>query len=501
MTLQYELKRPVERHSPTVIELAHRCERLYGYQARFKTPEPAQPSRLVHGTLTHAIGERIWEDEFKELGKVLNFARPYFTDVFNGVYGPKGAGTGPISIAWHTPREAERRTKEDLERLVTERKRQLVGSGMLGVEAIWRDYALRRPHVKEVWVEHNLREHDVTVRSPSGRLFLLGGKIDRVEFYPDDTYTIFDIKTGRTVHYLDRETLIDSDQPTVYNEGMRQIMNGQEPQAIYLQAMPLSRAELDEHGDETLFKLQRLVEPRTETHLEELTLFIDDVTAVVDMVENPENHAAEERANWRPISPWGRKADLVRNIREGRLIPRIGAWCNTCKYLEICRVDNADDWAAERERLTGERTETPPRPIVKIKKSDAQYEIPGIERGRRLPVRYKKRDVEKKRELLATGMYYPQHRFLARIKKVLDKILATGIGTVCPCRTLKLIPLTVLDGYREILGIEAMPKEAREEKHAYHEALKRFAERVKQSCPYPECPHRAAAREAENNND
>lgn len=494
MTLHYELKPPTERYTPTVIELGKNCEASYGYQSRLKIPEPPQPYRLIHGTLVHGVSERIWRGDFKELSTSMNFAQSYFQNVFDGVYGPKGDGTGPVSIVWFSPHEAMKRTKEELEQLVKRRKSELIGNGTLGVEAIWNDYAWRRPGLKDAWVEENLRKFNPVVRSSSGRLFTLGGKMDRVEFNEDGSYDIYDTKTGKTVLYVRRETLIDSFQPTVYSEGMRQAMHGQSPRSVFLQPLPSSREELNRLGNETLLNLRIEVEPRTETHVQELADFIDDVTSIVDMVENPENHAYEARQTWQPISNWGKKSDLTQNVRQGRLVPRIGPWCHTCKYLVLCREDNAADWAAEREkRFTGTTSEIPPQPFIRVKKIEAQNEVPGFEQSRRRPVRIRKRDAERKKELTSSGEYYPQHRFLARIKNVLNHVLATGTGTVCPCRTLKLIPLRVLDNYKEILAVDVQkPKKSRTraDNRAYHDALRRLAQRVKATCTYPDCPHR-----------
>jgi hypothetical protein len=319
-------------------------------------------------------------------------------------------------------------------------------------------------------------------------LYALSGKLDLVVFLKDGLYAVIDFKTGWTILNADRPKIIRDIQMTLYAYAATTIFK-RPPTYLILQPVDLPKGALHTPGAVEALRRQRIVvPPRTQAHYEELGNLIEDIRRMRELIAAHDGPAREARDAWEPVSAWGKQAGLKQNAVEGRYIPRIGRWCARCQFREVCREENAIDWAAyQKDALEARAPATQPAetPLVRVAEDKGQLRL---DTGKIRPLKLRKGDADTKRSLLASPSFIAEDAVSARVRDIARAIPVLPNGTVCPCRRLKrgkkmIVPLAALAYVGPLLREEM--------------SLPEIGKRLADECMYLDCPHRVnTAKEA-----
>jgi hypothetical protein len=367
----HEYRQAREQTSASALISAGFCEQEFGYRYayadRIVLPEPIA---LTYGTVIHKAAERIWKGEFEKEKDAVNKTYGYLTRVLDGVHGPVREGSPVVSISWVSSEEAQRLSETELKERIAELREKHFRRMYLTVRALYRQYVTLRERVDEVHTELDIAPHHAAIRSANGRLYALSGKLDLVVFLKDGSYAVIDFKTGWTILNADRPKIIRDIQMTLYAYAATTIFK-RPPTYLILQPVDLPKGALHTPGAVEALRRQRIVvPPRTQAHYEELGNLIEDIRRMRELIAAHDGPAREARDAWEPVSAWGKQAGLKQNAVEGRYIPRIGRWCARCQFREVCREENAIDWAAyQKDALEARAPATQPAetPLVRSK--------------------------------------------------------------------------------------------------------------------------------------
>lgn len=486
MSQVYAYREPPARMSATTISSFSDCEEQSAYVRLYKdVPPVSDPLPLVFGRVIHIFHERLWNGPKENAEGIKNYGMVFLKRVFAGDHGSEGESYAPESIGWLSRRQMEELSASEIKEKIEEKKKQYMGKGYLALEALYLDRIAPSPFVRTE-VEFDIKKHDIVLKDNHASLALhLSGYIDRLQFLGDGSYDLLDVKTGNAGQTYKRNTVVRNIQMTVYQLAGYRIF-GQNPRRMFIFALGGIDGDRLEWAREDVLsgrppkafedeKVRISFGIRKAVHFTNLARIAADVRSVMRMIIHPEEFQKWEFENWEPLSDWGKLADFGDNIRERRFIPRIGSGCSDCPYIELCKHDNSDDWKKYRESLSVGTEPTVPHdaavvhPVPEPEPQGVLFEtLPK-------PKPLRKSDREINRELKETGLFPKSREIQGEVKRIHKLIPPLPDGTLCPCRRLDRVPVTLL----ECLG-------------EYRKGTLSIA-KLLAKCPYKECPHRTAS--------
>jgi hypothetical protein len=244
---------------------------------------------------------------------------------------------------------------------------------------------------------------------------------------------------------------------TIYDYAGNQIF-GYQPKGMYIQGLEISTEDRKQLGASALKKkrYRREVPRRVQAHYDDVALLAADIAQMIEMIVNRHLYSEKELQEWVPDSSYGRKAGFAESVAEGYFKPRIGEWCTSCPYFELCPVDHPKVW--EEAEFEEEITETPePLRIPLGVPADRQLAL--FEKEARRTRNKSKRKIEIREELVATGSFVPiktlrQNKtrptitgLVPYINKFRDLLLEHGL---CDCLDTNLLPWEFVAGLPDL---------------------------------------------------
>ena len=453
--------------SATGIRTYLSCEAQGAYSRNFDdVPNVPTPIAMGVGIALHYMnedfGKHLWK-HYKLNGPIgkeehkgwVNFGRIFLEKMLNGLCGSRGPGSPPENFRFRTDKKASELNPREYNEALAQEKSNYLGTMYIALEALRRQFTVPREwtdlefEFKFSGSEVGLKEISEWAKGPLFSIkeavtwsYPITGSIDLLEVYPSG-YDITDYKSGWIINqYKDRFKLAEDIQMTLYSYACLELL-GRLPSNIYIQPLEMSKAWLEKHDSEALRKLRILVPPRTEPeYFEDITIIGKDIQSMVNMVVNPSKYTEAERQMWRPKSGVARKAGLADSVRQSRFVPRIGPWCDNCKFLELCQKDHLADWQAKRETETCEIPEEtngfqhfnlPQKPEI----DQLTLFEPAKAKSTYLP----KGKKSEKQAMLESKNFVPDSKLKAPLTNK-AKSLLTG---VCPCVQYKLYPIWLLE--------------------------------------------------------
>lgn len=475
--MRYEYKDPPARISASTVSSFSDCEQRFAYERLIKgMPEFPTPLPLVFGTVVHKAHERMWQQALN--GKTsltpgtVSYWGVFLNKVLRGFHGPESESSPPIAIRWLTKREKAGLGQKEIEEKINEKIKNSLGLGYLAFEAIRLD-CLKQNEYQRTEIEFAFGSGDRKIAiQPPGSLsgHPLSGRIDRIHFWPDGEYIILDLKTG-SAEKTQRNKLVRDIQMTTYDYVCRKLF-GRPPKKMFIQLLPRSKDFLEKHKEYTLETLRSPIDPRTETHFINMARLVEDVRLTIEFVVNGHRYFPQQLEVWEPTSDWGRMAGFKGNIVQKRFVPRIGeTWCDSCPFIDLCQVENAQDWETYRLSKNPKVAEgkTDEFPLINIKPPNEQPQGELFSGLKPSSQKRSKSEAEIRKEMLASGEFIERKRLAALIKKI-SNLIPTINSQPCPCRRNDLVPINFF----------AKIPDFRHRKISTQELVA--------SCPYPECP-------------
>jgi hypothetical protein len=302
----------------------------------------------------------------------------------------------------------------------------------------------------------------------------INGIIDQILTFSNGHYIVRDYKTGWiTSDYRKRQKLVEDIQMTIYDHVTARLKEGRHAKALYIQPLEFSSAFLKAHGPDTLKQVRIQVEERNSGHLFDLNRLVTDIMAMAEMVVFSDKYSEKERRSWEPLSMFGKKAGFSQCVAQARFIPRIGAWCDTCSYVDLCRTDHPADWEEYLSRTASDDPKTQDReqdnlpfyPVPKPESTSPTLFDPGKPRS---PSRTKTQR-QKRKELLATGKFLGKAQLKGSAITKARQLLASLHE--CDCISLGLTPLWLLESLANLKAGASIKELAKQ-------------------CPYHGCPRK-----------
>lgn len=467
MNSPYRLKGIGHLSASALSDYAGNCEAKSAYRGRnfIGVPEVGQPVAAVYGVAIHALCDRFgkqWWRQVRQFGKPLDFkdvqgqlryAMMYVANALSEQkHSARGESFSPEKIRWMSDAERESISPAQYRELVKEKIGQYQGRAYNALAAVALEYTVPLPFSHMVF-EFNFNGLKIMIgKAGTPWQTRLEGQIDRIRYFPQG-YDVTDYKTGFVIsEYEKRKKLAEDIQMTVYNLAMIR-KEGAPPKEIFIQPLEVKKEFRQKHLSQTLPLLRKPVPIRTEVHFRELNLLASDVLRMIDYVVNADRYCQREREDWKPESAEADKLDLKRNVIEGRFIPRIGSWCaKNCQYYELCQRDHASDWEEYRLRYGSDPEEGVQAPLP-IPHPQQPQAIQGtlFEREAKRSPYFSKKNRELKREMVASGQFYPKVKLRgidtpslkgSLVEDIRKTLLADGH---CPCTKFQLTPRFALE--------------------------------------------------------
>jgi RecB family exonuclease len=434
--------------------------------------KPAESSAMVFGKVIHKMTERmgkfIWLAKLKKKEVIestrgwTQYGVRFVKGVLDGLHGAEGESFPPQLIRWFSKTRQEKLTPDEYKLQVEEEKAKFLGRAHNALEA----FRLESVQPNDFYsCRFELQFNNRRVFLTLGEWFRgiipavkVNGVVDRIQIRRDRGYVVTDYKTGWIVDKLkDRFKRLQDHQMTIYHLALAK-MYRRPPEVMFFQPLEVSTQKLKELGPQALAEERLYIQPRTETHFEELALLAADVHQVVTMVVHPEMFSKGEREDYIPLSAVGRMLEFQRNVREGRFIPRIDKHeCPSCEYLDACQELYRADWF--RYRLMRSHDFSKPLPDIIFpqesveemepdqpgKRGQLQLISQGI-RAKPLPKEPSKKELKEK--LLATGNFVNRRSFKGPLATKAVNLL--DLQGSCSCRSVNLIPAVLANAIAEL---------------------------------------------------
>lgn len=474
--LPYHVKTLAHVSASGLKDYSH-CEAMSAYRRNYEgVPEVLQPPNMIYGIVFHnmvqKLGNVLWKKARVNGGVIppdycQNFhlyAKNYLNKVLNGIHGPRDAEEPPVRFRWFSRKKMEKMSAMEYNRAVQEEKNKMYGRMYNAIEAYRLDFTIPSGCI-DVEFEYNFSSQNIMLRPILSDFppVKIDGAMDRIQIYPNQEYDVTDYKTGSIIqHYRSRHNLVEDIQMTCY-DFVGRLIYGKMPKAIYIQPMDIPTEFRKEHGAHAMRMLRISVPRRNEDQFNDLGYFAADVVRMVEMVVNSEGYTQSEREDWVPQSLYARKAEIQQNVLQGRFIPRIGPWCDSCLYLGLCQRDHQDDWKkySTADVDIPEAIPESEMPPPKEKNPDANYTLFDIQPKRSKYIKKSERAI--KDELLATKDFMQPKSSIGRkgfytfIKNVFEWMRGKG---PCQCTRSKLEPLWLMDHLRALYKGEISLQEA-----------------------------------------
>lgn len=451
-----------------------KCEQRFAFERLIEdVPFVPTPIQLVFGTVVHKAHERMWRHVLTGKNSlqpsIVNYWLMFLNQIFDGRHGPEGESTAPLAIRWLTPAEQSGLTEQEINEKIEEKKKKYRGTAYLAFRALYLECTAPSPFVRTE-VEYDFSHRNITIKSPLGTVeYAVSGRIDRIQFRPNDDYIVLDLKTGAARYQ--RDELIGNIQMTMYQYACQKIF-GRPPKQMFIQPTSLSKEFLQKHQEKALEQRRIPVEIREDPiHFENLALLIEDVRDALNFVIDADRYSDKEKNEWQPSSNWGRMARFTDNVSQGRFVPRIGLWCEFCPFLELCQKVNADDWQAYRQSLESEGKKLEPaiEPLSQETPAAGQKSLfhPARPKSKYLP-----KSERQIKEELKESKHFITLREAKTLPAKIQKLIPLKNGRPCPCRRHGFVPYFLLENFRK-----------------YKENKITLVDLIN-NCPYSECPHR-----------
>lgn len=428
------------------------CEQKFAYERLIaNVPMYDTPIQLIYGQVIHKGHERIWNlaltSDHPPAPTIIQYWLSYLKNVFEGVHGPEGESLSPKPIRWLTPMQIADLSQTEIAKKINLMKESYMGNAYLALRSIYLE-ATGSNLFSKTEIEYDFGVKNLTIKAPGGDFeYLISGRIDRLQFLNNGDYIILDLKTGPAQQIYQRSRLMSDTQMTLYQFACEKLF-GRRPIQIYIQPVNMSNKHLETFGAKALTMIRIPVEIREDpVHFENLAALIDDERQVLNLVINADRYSDREKNNWEPRSVQGKLARFKDNVTQGRFMPRIGSWCNSCQYIEKCQEDNVHDWANYREKL-GVKIEPPVQTQPKIV---AKLPATLFDLGKtRYSALLAKSDRQIKQDIQASGEFVAIKKIPALINKI-TKLTPLTDSRPCFCRRLGFVPLSILENLREYL--------------------------------------------------
>ncbi|MBI4094958.1 MAG: PD-(D/E)XK nuclease family protein [Candidatus Liptonbacteria bacterium] len=482
----YAYREPPPKLSASTMQSFVNCEMQCAYERLLVDPPSIlEPLPRVFGNVIHSLHELLWKNPAERADGVVRRGMGILSGVLKGAHGLKGEKSPPVLIRFLTRRQITGLTESEVEERTKEEKEKYMAKGRLMLQALRLERIAPVPNLDLVEVERDLGKDGIEIQEHHAwRAYRLSGRMDRIFHYADGSYEIFDVKTGKVDERYARLVLLHNIQMTLYHRAGFSLF-GRDPIRMWLIALrdvsksTLARAQEELSSGRSPDALREMyveVPLRKPVDFTDLAQLAADIDTVMRMVIFPHRYRPWQIEAWEPLSAIGKKADFKDNVREGRFMPRIGAWCETCTFLEACREDNASDWEKHyRTRAVPAGNETPPPAAPHVPPDEPQVAL--FETFAR-PKSLRKSDREHKRKLRELG-FLPRKSLLALYKRA-PQLIPAFRNIPCACRELDVfhpemiarLLISFLKGTPPILEV------------------------VRQHCPYEECPFRETRAEA-----
>jgi hypothetical protein len=479
--------RNIQHVSSSAIKNYCTCEALGAYRRNFVgVPTVPLPVSLVFGIAIHKLLERAgknWWKNWKTTGcafknideseKWSKAAIMYVKATLDEKHGARGESTPPEKILWFREKFASGMTVAELQYKIEETKIHYCGQSYNIMEAFRQQFENGFPDdLKEMIFEQSIQGDKFSLVAEDGQKYPLRGSIDTVRIFTN-TYEADDYKTGWVISkYKDRVFLVNDLQMTLYSHALQQ-RYGNPPARMFIQPLDISSEYLEKHGPETLRSKRILVPGRTDEHIKDAINLGRDVHEMVERVVRWRYYTYKEREEWQPRSLFGRMAGFSRSVQERRFVARVGQWCDSCQFVNLCVEDHADDW----KRSQQEHSQIIPNEEISASVINVADEKPSYETGMLFDVGGVKRkaprktDADLKREMVASGNFIPKHKLMAELKRLRAAVLS---GESCPCERLELYPVWLMSALPLFMKKGRTPN----------------LQELASACPHPDCPRK-----------
>ncbi len=360
--------------------------------------------------------------------------------VLDGREDPRGGPSKGQQFAWLGNEQRQKLTPDQAEQFIQNERGKMIGRMYLALEAIRREFLTILPYTEMQFEVDFGAQKELLWRLEAELGFRLKGQIDRLQFLAS-SYEIMDYKSGWIVEkYLkDRHALVEDVQMTIYNL-VASVLYGHPPSNLYFQLVEFSREEMDKYGLGVALQKRVPVPRRTETHKLELIQIGRDIHAMVERVTHPERFSSSELQSWEPVSSHGKKTGLEDNVRQGRYIPRIGGWCKTCDFIDLCKTKNREDWQRyKHEDPEPTIAQSEPPPYSFHSQPEQQDLLGGLPKR---SIHYRKPQALVREQLQKSGLFLPKAKVLPFYNKVLAAMENQGS---CPCLEVRLRPVFLFE--------------------------------------------------------
>ncbi len=494
----YALK-GIDHLSASAIKDYSNCEALGAYRRNF-IGVPTVPLGIffAFGIVAHKINEMMCRHFWSvisrerrtvttaEIKRWVNYSRVYIQNVMDEKWGTRGKNQEIIPLAWMSSTRKASLAPAEFDLEVKQRKSELLAKMINAVSAVGAEFTNPIPY-SDMQFEVEFSSKNILLGMPLGNFppVKLDGQIDRIQFYPDGTYEVLDYKSGSIFEKYDRSYLVEDVQMTIYDYVAERIF-GFKPKGLYIQSLNIATKDRKDYGAAVLSqrKYRKKVPPRVQAHSDDLALLAGDIFQMIEMVVNRHTFSETECRQWQPDSPYGRKAGLAETVAEGYFKPRIGEWCKTCPFFELCPSDHPLDW--EKAEYASELLDQSPEPQKVTAEPPPEYQTALFDYQAVRSKNKSKHKSEVRDEMIATGKFVP----LKTLQKNKRRGTATGLlpfinrlrdlmleqGT-CPCIEQKVLPWLIvgrlMDLYKGQISLkqflhecpnESCPRKRKEEK-------------------------------------
>ena len=475
--------RPLRGTSATALSTFLTCEAQGGYGYLYEgVPDLGLPAPLIYGIAVHALvaeAGSYWWKTVSGRGRPLdadegaNFVRraPMFIgDALTERRAPRYRDR-LRPILWWGQRRSEAEASPEVKARIAEYIKNARGRARNALEALLLSF-MKKTEATGMIFEFQLRDRRVQLAQSGQKLSLpVTGSVDLVIDFPN-CYTFTDFKTGQIARaYRDRLRLLGDLQLSIYEAALKEIRRGP-PGEIFIQPLEFSNGELANWGPEALERKRISVPARTEDHRQELAGLASDLFVLTDSLVSPEQYGRRFREEWQAETSFARRALWQESVQEGRPKPRIGVWCEECRFLPLCRKDNADDWKNHEARGLNQVPDAAPRPLPE----KTGEPLTGLLFSTRRPPYVPKADRVIRAELLKSGAFVTRAKVMPLLNKLREWLGADG---ECHCIRFGLYPLWLL-GFAERIFCSKRPPSRQE---------------LAAACPYEGCPRLAKHRQ------